>query len=340
MIIVKAPLRISIGGGGTDLPSYYREFGSHFISAAINKYVYISLHPIFIKDIILKYSELERVQNPEAIEHPILRESLLQCGVRDSVEISSFADIPAGTGLGSSGSFTVALLKALYTHKNILHNNMTLAEDACVIEIDKLKSPIGKQDQYASAIGGLNCFEIDKNGKVSATPLAMPPSARIELEEHLLLFFTGYSRSANSILQDQDQKTQMALKNRDPEAEEQRALAREMIDNLHVVKEFGFQIRRGLESGDVASFGKVMNEHWKYKRQRSKGISNPKIDEWYELGVKNGALGGKLIGAGGGGFLMFLAEDKRALRKAMASAGLQETPFRLDTLGAQVVLHD
>jgi D-glycero-alpha-D-manno-heptose-7-phosphate kinase len=333
MIIAKAPLRISIGGGGTDLPSYYEQYGSMFISAAINKYVYISVHPIFIPDIILKYSEMERVHQVEDIQHPIIREAMKKAQVSSAIEISSFADIPAGTGLGSSGSFTVAVLKALYAYKNLLHDNMTIAEHACQIEIDQLKSPIGKQDQYISAMGGLNRFEIDKTGKVRAHPIIMDPSARTDLEEHLLLFFTGYSRSANVVLKEQDDKTRAAKLTKTSEDED-------MVQNLHFIQKLGFEIGTSLENGDLNEFARLMNVHWDYKKKRSNNMSSSVIDNWYNLALKNGALGGKLIGAGGGGFLMFLAEDKRRLRRVLHEAGLRDVPFRFDQLGAQVVLHD
>ena len=342
MIIVKAPLRISIGGGGTDLPSYYEHFESTFISAAINKYIYISVHPIFIDDIILKYSEMERVKSSSEIKHPIVREALKMTGINSALEISSFADIPSGTGLGSSGTFTVSLLKALYTFKNINHNNMSLAEDACRIEIEKLGAPIGKQDQYISAVGGLTRFHINKEGQVSANPLEMDRHSRIDLEEHLLLFFTGYSRSANDLLREQDQKTKEA-KPAGREISSEVSLNKpnnEMIENLHFTKELGLKIGTALEKGKLSEFGSLMNTHWEYKKKRSKSMSTGRIDEWYNIGMNNGALGGKLIGAGGGGFLMFLAEDKRRLRRAMREAGLQDVPFRFDQLGAQVVLHD
>jgi D-glycero-alpha-D-manno-heptose-7-phosphate kinase len=331
MIIVKAPLRISIGGGGTDLPSYYEKFESTFISAAINKYIYISVHPIFIEDIILKYSEMEKVKSPDQIKHPIVREALKQVGIHSALEISSFADIPSGTGLGSSGTFTVALLKALYTFKNINHNNLGLAEDACRIEIEKLGAPIGKQDQYISSVGGLTRFHIDKAGLVTAKAVEMDQHSRIDLEEHLLLFFTGYSRSANDLLREQDQATKGATA---------QFAASEMIDNLHFTKELGLKIGTALEKGDLSEFGQLMNTHWEYKKKRSKAMSSGQIDHWYDVAMKNGAIGGKLIGAGGGGFLMFLADDKRRLRKALREAGMQDVPFKFDSLGAQVVLHD
>jgi len=347
MIIVKSPLRISIGGGGTDLPSYYQQFESTFISAAINKYIYISVHPIFIEELILKYSEMEKVSDVQLIKHPIVREALKQVDIRKSIEISSFADIPSGTGLGSSGTFTVALLKALYTLKRINHNAMTLAEDACRIEIEKLGAPIGKQDQYISSVGGLTRFHIDKAGVVTASALEMSLHHRVDLEEHLLLFFTGYSRSANDLLREQDNQTKQET-TRSLQVEESRNNAilskdnskSEMIENLHFTKELGIKIGRALELGKLQEFGELMNTHWHWKKKRSKSMSSGNIDHWYDLAMKNGAIGGKLIGAGGGGFLMFLADDKRRLRKTLREAGMVDVPFRFDNLGAQVILHD
>lgn len=326
MLIVKAPLRISIGGGGTDLPSYYENHGATFISAAINKYIYISLHKIFIPDYIIKYSEMERVLNIDDIKHPLVRECLREVNVGPSIEISSFADIPAGTGLGSSGTFTVALLKALYTQAGIRHDAMSLAEKACEIEIQKLGSPIGKQDQYIASVGGLTRFTIAQDGTVTTDPLRMSEHDYTDLEEHLLLFFTGYSRSASDILREQNDAT--------------KKMDQSMIDNLHFTKELGNEIGKALESGHIDEFGRLMNKHWEHKRKRSQSMSNEKINQWYDLAMENGALGGKLIGAGGGGFLMFLADDKRRLRRTMREAGLADVPFKFDRLGAQVVLRD
>lgn len=334
MIIAKAPLRISIGGGGTDLPSYYQNYGSMFISAAINKYVYISVHPIFMRDIILKYSEVERVSHVDQIKHPLIREVMRKTQVTSAVEICSFADIPAGTGLGSSGSFTVSLLKALYTHRGVIHDAMTIGEDACQIEIERLKSPVGKQDQYIAALGGINRFDIDCSGAVRVSPLQIDPSVLIDLEEHLLLFFTGFSRSANVLLKEQDDKTKFFQKKIENEPQEN-----EIIQNLNFVQKLAYEIETALLKGQLDEFAKLMNVHWEYKKKRSENISNSVINSWYELAMKNGALGGKLIGAGGGGFLMFLAEDKRKLRQSMRDSGLVDVPFRFDHLGTQVVLH-
>lgn len=333
MILAKAPLRISLGGGGTDLPSYYSRFGSTFLSAAIDRYVYLAVHRTFGTDYIVKYSEVERVRETASIRHPLVRECLHQAGKIEPVEIVSFADIPAGTGLGSSGSFTIALLKALYTHTGRVHSTASLAEDACAIEIERLKEPVGKQDQFASAFGGINRFDIDTDGRVSVTPVPMPNSARVELEEHLCMFFTHQQRSASEVLRHQDEESRKATTL-------EKAETNEMLANLHQTRELGLTSFDVLSKGDLVEFARLMSEQWEQKRRRSPGSTNEQIDRAYDLGMKNGAVGGKLIGAGGGGFLMFLAEDKRALRRVMAEAQLPEVRFRFDTLGAQVEVHN
>src|SRR5687767_1734671 len=325
MIITRSPLRISLGGGGTDLPSYYREHSGFLIAAAIDKYVYINVHRRFVDGFLLKYSSLEEAATIDEIKHPIIREALKLVDVQArNLEITSMADIPAGTGLGSSGSFTTALLKALHAHrKNIVHPR-ELAEQACHIEIDLLKEPIGKQDQYIAAYGGLTCFQFLPNGHVEAHPLKVDSETLYNLEDNLLLFFTGYSRAAGTILKEQDEKSRTSDK--------------EMIDNLHFVKDLGYQSQEALETGDLKRFGELMNVHWERKKQRSGGMSNADIDKWYNLAMENGALGGKLIGAGGGGFLMFYAADKTRLRHAMRQTGLTEVRFRFDFEGTKVVI--
>lgn len=324
MIIVRSPLRISLGGGGTDLPSYYEDHEGFLIAAAIDKYVYITLHQTFVQELIIKYSKLERVSSIEQVEHPIIRESLKHLGIsKPYLEITSMADIPSGTGLGSSGSFTTALLKALHTQKKNLIHPQTLAEEACHIELNLLKEPIGKQDQYIAAYGGITCFRFPKQGSVEAWPLKIDQETLYNLEDNLLLFFTGYSRSASAILKEQDTKS----KEKD----------QGMIENLHFIKELGLKSKESLENGDLHEFAHLMNVHWDHKKRRSGNMSNQDIDDWYEIARKNGALGGKMIGAGGGGFLMFYADDKAALRHAMRSRGLQEVRFRFDFSGTQVV---
>jgi D-glycero-alpha-D-manno-heptose-7-phosphate kinase len=324
MIITRSPSRISLGGGGTDLPSYYREYGGFVIAAAIDKYVYITLHQTFVEEAIIKYSQTERVQRVEEIRHPLIREALLLTGVPPAgLEIASMSDIPAGTGLGSSGSFTTALLEALHTHKKTVVPKQELAEQACHIEIDLAKEPVGKQDQYIAAFGGITCFEFLPDDRVQVCVLHLSNEALANLEDNLLLFFTGYTRSASQILVDQDRRT--------------RYMDQEMVENLHFVKELGYQSRRALEGGDLRQFAEIMHVHWENKKKRSKGMSNGAIDEYYELARANGALGGKLIGAGGGGFLMFYTEDKTRLRHAMRAAGLREVRLRFDFQGTTVV---
>jgi D-glycero-alpha-D-manno-heptose-7-phosphate kinase len=325
MIIARSPLRVTLGGGGTDLPSYYEKFGGFLIAAAIDKYVYITVHETFVPDLIVKYSELERVPEAAQLKHPIIREAFGLLGMNGhSLELTSMADIPAGTGLGSSSSFTTALLKALHAQKKDLIHPAELAAQACDIELNRLKGPIGKQDQYIAAYGGLTCFNFLPGGKVEAWPLKVSAETRDSLEDNLLLFFTGYSRSASSILKEQDQKS--------------KADDHGMIENLHFVKDLGHQSQAALEAGNLHEFARLMDVHWQRKKQRSGGMSNPKINEWYDLAMASGALGGKLIGAGGGGFLMFYAEDKAKLRHAMRTAGLKEVRFRFDFEGTKLVI--
>jgi D-glycero-alpha-D-manno-heptose-7-phosphate kinase len=324
MIITRSPLRISLGGGGTDLPSYYREYTGFLVAAAIDKYVYITLHQTFMQELIVKYSKLERVTSVDQIEHPIVREAMKAVSVgAPYLELTSMADIPGGTGLGSSGSFTTALLKALHTYKKNIISPAELAEQACDIELNKLGEPIGKQDQYIAAIGGITAFTFHKDGRVEYRPCKISEETLFNLEDNLLLFFTGYSRSASAILKDQNDKS----KQND----------QAMLDNLHFTKELGYKSLDALESGNLDEFARLMDVHWQRKKARSSGMSNAHINEWYDHAMAHGALGGKLIGAGGGGFLMFYAADKRKLRHAMREKGLQEVRFRFDFEGSKVV---
>jgi D-glycero-alpha-D-manno-heptose-7-phosphate kinase len=325
VIITRSPLRITLGGGGTDLPSYYLQHEGFLIAAALDRYVYITIHHTFIDELIVKYSKLEKVMTLEQLEHPIIREALrLVDQPPNALEITSMADIPAGTGLGSSGSFTTALLKALHALKRNLIHPRELAEQACHIEIDLLKEPIGKQDQYIAAYGGVTCFHFRKDGSVDAAPLKIDEETKHNLEDSLVMFFTGYSRKAGSILKEQDDKTKQADSG--------------MVQNLHFVKDLGLRSQKALESGDLDGFGKLMDEHWQHKKRRSGVMSNRKIDEWYALAMKSGATGGKLIGAGGGGFLLFHAKDKTKLRHAMIGAGMREVRFRFDYEGTKIVV--
>jgi D-glycero-alpha-D-manno-heptose-7-phosphate kinase len=324
VIITRSPLRITLGGGGTDVPSYYRAHTGFLIAAAIDKYVYVTLHETFRQEIIVKYSKMEHVHSVEEIRHPIVREALRMVPVEDPhLEIASMADIPAGTGLGSSGSFTTALLRALHAYKRNFVPPRELAEQACQIEIERLGEPVGKQDQYIAAFGGLTCFTFLPDDRVEVEPLRLRPETLADLEDNLVLFFTGFTRAASEILREQDTKT--------------REHDSEMLANLHFVKELGYRTRRAMEAGDLRAFAEIMEVHWQHKKKRSGAMTNPAIDEYYELARANGALGGKLIGAGGGGFLMFYAEDKTRLRAAMRRAGLREVRFRFDFQGTRVV---
>jgi D-glycero-alpha-D-manno-heptose-7-phosphate kinase len=288
--------------------------------------MYINIHRRFTEGYLLKYSHLEEAATIDEIKHPIVRECLRYVGVPSNLEITSMADIPAGTGLGSSGSFTTALLKALHCHRKALVNPQELAEEACHIELDVLREPIGKQDQFIAAYGGITCFEFERDHPVKAYPLQISDETRFNLEDNLLLFFTGYTRSASAILKEQDDKS------RDADAE--------MIENLHFVKQLGFRSKDALESGDLMEFGRLMDVHWQHKKKRSSSMSNADIDAWHAAAMANGAVGGKVIGAGGGGFLMFYAADKMRLRHAMRELGLREVRFRFDFEGTKILASD
>ena len=324
MIIVRSPLRITLGGGGTDLPSYYRDHGGFLIASAIDKYVYITLHKTFQPGYFIKYSELERVERVSDIKHPIVRAAIELVGTDDRVEIASMADIPAGTGLGSSGSFTTALLRALHTRQRNVISPHTLAEQACHIEIDLLREPVGKQDQFIAAYGGVTCFEFNPDDSVSVNAAPLGHEVLDNLEDGLCLFFTGYTRSASAILKDQDDRSKVKDGS--------------VIDNLHFIKDLGRESHAALVRGDLPRFAELMDEHWQEKKKRSSDMSNHKINEWHEIAMRNGGLGGKVIGAGGGGFLMFYTENKRRLLHAMREQGLEEVRFRFDFEGSKTMI--
>jgi D-glycero-alpha-D-manno-heptose-7-phosphate kinase len=325
MIIARSPLRITLGGGGTDLPSYYREHDGFLVAAAIDRYVYITIHTTFVDYLIVKYSRLESVTSVDEIQHPIIREVLKMLDVAcKRLEIASMADIPAGTGLGSSGSFTTALLRALHAYQKNIVSPHTLAEQACHIEIERLREPIGKQDQFIAAYGGVTCFRFDKNDTVKVWPAPISPETLHNLEDGLVMYFTGMARSASSILKDQDDRSKIKDS--------------AIIDNLHYVKDLGLRSLKAMEAGDLSKFGSLMDEHWQHKKKRSGAMSNPGIDKWYELAMRNGAVGGKLIGAGGGGFLLFYTEDKKRVRHAMREAGLEEVRIRFDFEGTRTLV--
>lgn len=319
VISTKAPLRISLGGGGTDLPSYYREHGGFLIAGAIDKYVYILAHTVFQRRYRMKYSAFEEVDTPEEIKHPILREAILAHWRGDPLEIASVADVPAGTGLGSSGAYTVGVLKALHLAHRRATTPAQLAEEAATIEIDKLGEPVGKQDQYVSAHGGICAYTFHPDGRVAVEPLDLSADTLTRMDNNLLLFFTGNTRKASGTLSDQVTRTEAG-----DEA---------MVSNLHTIKEIGFESRRLLETGDLERYARLMDQHWQTKRRRSPGMSSGRIDQLYTLAQRSGAVGGKLVGAGGGGFLLVYAERPDNTRQAMAAAGAMELPFAFEFSG-------
>jgi D-glycero-alpha-D-manno-heptose-7-phosphate kinase len=324
MIIVRSPLRITLAGGGTDLPSYYRNHDGFLIAAAIDKYVFVSVSRPLTPQVSLKHSVIELVETIDEVRHPIIRAALrlLEVG-RPQIEITTFSDVPSGTGLGSSGSFTTALLRALHANYGTDIHPRELAEEACHIELNVLGEPVGKQDQYIAAYGGVTCLTFLKDDTVTAEPLAIDDEIRSALEENILLFFTGHSRAASDILKNQDAR----LKRHD----------KALTDSFHYEKDNAFRSKEALEKGDLRAYGRLVHEHWVRKRTRSLAISSPKFDRWYDLGLKNGASGGKLMGAGAGGFLMFCADDKTKLRNAMREEGLIEMPFRFERFGTRLV---
>jgi len=327
VIITRTPLRISFGGGGTDLPSYYREFGGFVISAAINKYVYITINKSFLPGYFLKYSEMEHAQTCEEVRHPLFREALMRHEAPRPLEIASIADVPAGTGLGSSGAFLVGLVHALYAYERKRVTAEMLAQEAVDIEMNRLKEPVGKQDQYIAAYGGLLCQEYRSDDSVSVTVLRVSETALKELRDSLMLFFVGQTRSASVLLDDQRKRS------------EQREKA--ILEGLHFVKQLGQEIRCVLEAGAVHEFGPLMHEHWLRKRGRSCGMTNDRVDGLYEVArTRGGATGGKLVGAGGNGFLLLHTQDRKRLRTAMADAGASEMEFNFDFDGSVVMMRN
>jgi len=320
VIFSRAPLRISLGGGGTDLPSYYREHGGFLISGAIDKYVYMLTHTVFQRRYRMKYSEMEEVEEIAEIRHPILREGLLRHWRGNPLEIASVADVPAGTGMGSSGSYTVCLLKGLAHARSTSISPGQLAEAACEIEIGVLGEPVGKQDPYVAAHGGICAYTFHPNGEVEVEPLELAPSTLRRLRDQLLLFYTGEARAASTVLADQDERS--------------KAGDQEMIENLHRIKEIGRESRLLLETGDLDGYARLMHEHWQHKRRRSRGMSGEHIDRLYTLAQRSGCIGGKLVGAGGGGFLLVYARQPEDTRQAMAAAGAPELAFEFEFTGA------
>lgn len=328
MILARAPYRISLGGGGTDLPSYYSQYGGFILSAAVNKYLYIYINRPAADDLIrLKYSRYEQVSTPDEIQHDLVRPALKELGLGGSLEIASMADIPAGTGLGSSGTYLVALLTGLYELKRERIPTQALAEQACDIEMNLAGHPAGKHDHYLAAFGGITCLDIATDGRVKVTPLDISITAVEDFRNNVLLFYTGLTRSSSDILKAQKQDTERG----DPE----------VIDSLHRTKELGYKIKEALERGDLERFGLLLDEHWQNKKRRSGSISSGNIDRWYDLAKENGGLGGKVMGAGGGGFFMFFCptQNKARIRRALGEAGLREIPYDFDFDGAKVLVN-
>jgi len=328
MILARAPFRIPLGGGGTDLPSYYSKYSGFIIGAAINKYVYVYVNRPCADDYIrVKYSRYEQVSSPDEIQHDLVRPALKLLGIRSGVEIVSMADLPAGTGLGSSGTYLVALLTTLFELKREHVPTQALAETACRIEMEMAGHPVGKQDQYLSAFGGLLCMEIDTGGRVRVTPLNVTIDTTDEFRNSILLFYTGMARSSTGILASQQQETERGNG--------------AVLDSLHRTKELGHRIKEAIEAGDLERFGLLLDEHWQNKKRRNGGISNPLIDRWYETARRNGAVGGKIMGAGGGGFFMFYCSNgcKSRLRHSLAAEGLRELLYDFDFEGAKTVIN-
>lgn len=328
MILARAPLRISLGGGGTDLPSYYSKYGGFILSAAINKYVYIYVNRPAADDLIrVKYSKFEEVTSVDEVQHDLVRPTLKLLDIQKGIEIVSMADVPAGTGLGSSGSYLVALLTALHEFRREKIPVQPLAEEACHIEMDLAGHPVGKHDHYLAAFGGITCLDISPGGRVQVSTLDISRAATEKLRNNTLLFFTGISRSSRDILAQQKKDTQGDNSG--------------VVESLHFTRELGYKIKSALERGDVDAFGSFLDEHWENKKKRSGKISDPRIDQWYETAKKSGALGGKIIGAGGGGFLMVYCPDdtRTKVRAALTAQGLREMPYEFDYDGAKVLMN-
>ena len=329
MIIARSPVRITLGGGGTDLPSYYSKYGGALIAAAIDKYTFVTVHKRFDNDIKLNYSTTEAVKKIDEIQHKIFRESLRLLDITQGIELTSLSDIPGKSGLGTSGSFVVALLNALHTYKREFRSQQQLAEEACTIEMEILKEPIGKQDQYISSFGGLTSLTFAKDGTVTVEPLHINEDTKEQLEDNILLYYTGITRHASDILKEQNEQSKKGNTT--------------TLETLHEIKKIGLDTKKALEQGDIDKLGEYLDVHWNIKKQLSQGISNPFIDECYELAKQNGALGGKIMGAGGGGFFMFYHngnnKDHAAFTKALAKKGLQQMRFRFDFEGSKIILN-
>jgi len=324
LIVSRTPFRLSLGGGGTDLPAYFTKHGGFLVSGAVDKYMHIVVNNRFEPGIRLSYSQTEIVDSIDLIRHPSVREALRLLNLRDKLEIVSLADVPAATGLGSSGSFTVGLLNALYAHQRIVKTPEQVAETACDIAMNRLHEPSGKQDEYTASLGGIRSYEIDTRGNVTARELDISESTLSELEYGIMMFYTGITRRAGEILG----KQQARVSDGD----------RGTVERMHAIKTIGLESKKALESGDLKRFGELLHEHWTLKRGITDGMSTDKVDSWYSIARKNGALGGKLVGAGGGGFLMlFCQEGRDKVRAALSGLGMTEMRFRFDFEGSKVI---
>jgi D-glycero-alpha-D-manno-heptose-7-phosphate kinase len=339
MIVVRAPFRLPLGGGGTDLPSYYHKHEGFLITAAINKYMFVNINePAIINKIKINYSKVETidVDKINELKHEIVRESLNYLKIKRPLEISSMADLSAGTGMGSSSSYTVALLQGLNSMLRRFISVKDLAEEACKVEIELIGKPIGKQDQYATAFGGIIQLEIDKLGNVIVTPLSIDNEIVCELENRLMMFYTNIERDANEILGEQSRKIDGKVT-----SDEGQVTRNGAVEAMHRIKEIGHEVKNALVKGDVCGFGRLLNEHWLVKKSISDKMSNSDIDNWYDLAIANGALGGKVMGAGGGGFLLFCASNgkRKHLRKTLEDAGLKYMDFKFDWEGVKTLVN-
>lgn len=325
MIVSRAPVRFSLGGGGTDLPAYSDRFGGYLVSAAIDKYIYVTANKRFHRDIRLAYSKTEIVPSVDKIEHRIFREALRMTKIDHSIELGSVADLPANSGLGSSSSFTVALLNALHTYKREFVSSRQLAEEACEIEMVRLGEPVGKQDQYIAAFGNVTAFTFNPDGTVAVEPVPVRDEVLDELESNLVIFWSGVERPASVVLSEQGQRL--------------RELEPDVIERMHAIKDIGREVHRLLVEGDIDRYGELLHHHWTQKRKLASKMTDSTLDEHYEAARTAGALGGKLMGAGGGGFFMLYTRpaDKRRVIEVMTARGLRQLRFRFDVDGARIV---
>jgi D-glycero-alpha-D-manno-heptose-7-phosphate kinase len=325
LIVSRAPVRFSLGGGGTDLPNYYQRYGGFVVSAAIDHYVYVTANRRFYDSIRLAYSETEITPDVASIRHPIFREALRMAGIDRGIELTSVADLPSNSGLGSSSSFTVALLNALYTYKRNFVSSQRLAEDACQLEMNRLGEPVGKQDQYIAAFGNITALTIDSDGSVHVEPVPVRDEVLDELASNLIVMYTGIERPAKVVLTEQGERIAQS----DPKT----------LDGMHRIKALGRDVYDLLVRGDTDRFGEILHEHWLHKRTLTSKMTDDRLDEYYELARKAGAIGGKLIGAGGGGFFMLYTRpaDRRRVLDTLSARGLRPLRFGFDLDGAKIV---